>query len=123
MTPLSLIDELALDLGKLSKTLTAIVEQAKVTPAQDTVAKTQETIQQPAQKAEENAEASGDTSSAKDKEPAIAIEQIRAVLAEKSQAGLTGKVKSLLESFGANKLSSVKPEDYEKLLAKAQELK
>ena len=59
----------------------------------------------------------------KEEAPAVTIEQIRAVLAEKSQAGLTVKVKSLLESFNANKLSAVKPEDYEKLLAAAKELK
>lgn len=52
----------------------------------------------------------------------INIEDIRAVLAKKSQAGLTSKVKELLESFGAAKLSAIKPEDYENLLVKAREL-
>ena len=47
---------------------------------------------------------------------------VRSVLAEKSQAGLTDKVKSLLESFGAAKLSAVKSEDYAKLMAAAKEL-
>jgi len=52
----------------------------------------------------------------------VSLEDIRNVLAGKSQAGLTSKVKELLESFGANKLSSVKEEDYEKLLEAARKL-
>ena len=43
-------------------------------------------------------------------------------MAEKSQSGLTNKVKELLESFGANKLSAIKTEDYAALLEKAKEL-
>lgn len=66
---------------------------------------------------------SGTESSNKEEKPAVTIEQVRAVLAEKSQAGLTSKVKELLESFGANKLSAVAAEDYEKLLAVAKDLK
>ena len=63
----------------------------------------------------------------KEKEPTnekskVTIEQVRAVLAEKSQEGLTDKVKALLESFGANKLSDVKEENYAALLEKAKDL-
>ena len=50
-----------------------------------------------------------------DKEPVVqtvTIEDVRAVLAEKSQSGLTSKVKELLESFGACKLSAVNEADY-----------
>ena len=54
--------------------------------------------------------------------PKVTIEEIRSVLAEKSQEGLTDKVKALLESFGANKLSDVKEENYPALLEKAIEL-
>ena len=60
-----------------------------------------------------------------DKEPAVSavtIEDVRAVLAEKSQSGLTTKVKELLESFGACKLSAVKEADYGKLLEAAKKL-
>ena len=42
---------------------------------------------------------------------------------EKSQAGFTAQVKALLESFDANKLSAVKPEDYKDLMAAAQDIK
>lgn len=53
----------------------------------------------------------------------VTIEDIRAVLAEKSQDGLTVKVKELLTSFGADKLSAVKIEDYPKLFMAAKKLK
>ena len=52
----------------------------------------------------------------------VTIEQVRAVLAEKSQAGLTGKVKELLEAFGSAKLSGIEPEKYADLYAAAREL-
>lgn len=55
-------------------------------------------------------------------EEKIKLEDIRAVLAEKSQDGKTHDVKKLLESFGANKLSAVKEKDYTKLLVAAMEL-
>ena len=56
-------------------------------------------------------------------ESEVTIEQVRAIMAEKSQEGLTAKVKELLESFGAPKLSAVKPEDYAKLIIAAKALK
>lgn len=52
----------------------------------------------------------------------VTIGQIRTVLAEKSQAGLTAKVKELLNSFGAEKLSAVKQEDYNMLYEAAKAL-
>lgn len=67
-------------------------------------------------------EASGETSSKEDK-PVVTIEQVRAVMAEKSQAGFTSKVKEVLEKFGAAKLSAVNPDDYEALLAAATAIK
>ena len=65
---------------------------------------------------------SSDTSTKVTKAP-VTIEQVRAVMAEKSQAGLTAKVKELLEIFGAAKLSAVNPDDYEALLEAAKEIK
>jgi hypothetical protein len=53
----------------------------------------------------------------------VTIEDVRSVLAEKSQAGLTGKVKELLNSYGVNKLSEIKKSDYADLLVKAKKLK
>lgn len=52
----------------------------------------------------------------------ITIEEVRAVLAEKSKAGKTKEVKQLLNKFNAPKLTAVNPEDYETLLKEAEVL-
>ena len=52
----------------------------------------------------------------------ISIEQVRAVLAEKSAEGKTAEVKALLYKYDAGKLSGVKPEDYPALLEEAKKL-
>lgn len=67
-------------------------------------------------------EAKSSTESSKDAKPVITIEQVRAVLAEKSQAGLTIKVKDLLASFGSVKLSGIDPARYGELIEAAKEL-
>ena len=64
--------------------------------------------------------------SAKEPEPKIkpvTLEQVRAVLAEKSQQGLTAEVRVLLEKYGASKLSQIDPANYAALLADAETLK
>jgi len=55
-------------------------------------------------------------------EPAVTIDQVRAVLAEKSGDGKTAEVKQLLYKYDAGKLSGVKPEDYAALLEEAKKL-
>ena len=52
----------------------------------------------------------------------ISIEDVRAILADKSQQGKTREVKALLMKYDAGKLSGVKPEDYEALLKEAEVL-
>ena len=48
--------------------------------------------------------------------PAPTLEQVRAVLAEKSRAGHTAAIRELLRKYGAEKLSLVDPKHYETLL-------
>lgn len=54
--------------------------------------------------------------------PALTLEQVRAVLAEKSRAGHTADVRELLQKYGASKLSQVDPANYEALLRDAEVL-
>ena len=54
--------------------------------------------------------------------PAVTIDQVRAVLADKSGEGKTAEVKALLFKYDAGKLSGVKPEDYPALLEEAKKL-
>lgn len=52
--------------------------------------------------------------------PALTLEQVRAVLSEKSRAGYTAGVRELLQKYGASKLSQVDPANYEALLRDAE---
>lgn len=52
----------------------------------------------------------------------VTLEEVRAVLAEKSHDGLTDQVRDLLQKYGAEKLSAIDPKDYEALLKDAEVL-
>lgn len=54
--------------------------------------------------------------------PALTLEEVRAVLADKSRAGHTAEIRELLKKYGANKLSLVDPKHYEALLREAEVL-
>lgn len=125
MTKLQAMTELVSDISKLSKTLQvlagemtdAIAKESAPDPAKKGTKKKSDTVA-PASTGE-----SSSTENSSTEPETFTIEQVRAVLAEKSQAGLTAKVKELLTSFGANKLSAVKPEDYAALMEAARELR
>ncbi|NJP41653.1 DNA ligase [Oscillospiraceae bacterium HV4-5-C5C] len=55
-------------------------------------------------------------------EPALKLEDVRAVLAEKSRAGHTAEIRSLLQKYGADKLSKIDPSNYKALLAEVEVL-
>ena len=52
----------------------------------------------------------------------LTLEEVRAVLADKSRAGFTEQVKELLKKHGADKLSAVDPAEYKALLAEVEVL-
>lgn len=54
--------------------------------------------------------------------PQLTLEQVRAVLADKSRAGHTSAVRELLLKYGASKLSQIDPANYEALLREAEVL-
>jgi len=55
-------------------------------------------------------------------EPALTLDAVRAVLADKSRAGYTAQVRSLLRKYGADRLSGVDPDNYKGLLEDAEGL-
>ena len=57
-----------------------------------------------------------------DPNPPPTLEQVRAVLADKSRRGYTAEVKALLRQHGADKLSEITPSEYEALLAEVEAL-
>lgn len=52
--------------------------------------------------------------------PMLKLEDVRAILSEKSRAGYTADVRELLQKYGASKLSQVDPANYEALLRDAE---
>ncbi len=63
-----------------------------------------------------------DANSVTPAEPALTLEQVRAVLADKSRNGHTAEIRSLLQKYGAAKLSGIDPTNYKALLADAEVL-
>lgn len=55
-------------------------------------------------------------------EPTLTLEQVRAVLADKSRQGHTAEIRALLQKYGASKLSGIDPVHYRALLADAEVL-
>lgn len=54
--------------------------------------------------------------------PPLTLEQVRAVLAEKSRTGHTAEIRELLKKYGASKLSAVDPANYKALMKDAEVL-
>lgn len=112
MTPIEAINNVAKAYQDLAVVLMAVADKTIGVPvAQAMAVDADKPAEEPKKEAPKVAKAKAEKP-AKEPEEVITIEQVRAVLAEKSQAGFTAQVKALLESFDANKLSAVKPEDY-----------
>lgn len=56
------------------------------------------------------------------KEKTYTLEDVRGVLAEKSQSGLTSEVKKLIAKYGGNKLSDIDSSKYEAIIKEANML-
>ena len=60
--------------------------------------------------------------SASSPEQELTLEQVRAVLADKSRKGHTAEIRTLLQKYGAAKLSGIDPANYKALLADVEVL-
>ena len=58
----------------------------------------------------------------KEKTKVYTLEDVRGVLAEKSQSGLTSEVKDLIAKFRGSKLSDIDPINYEAIIKEAEVL-
>lgn len=63
------------------------------------------------------------TTPAEQIEPELTLEDVRGVLSDIARSGNREGVKSLLEKYGASKLSAIDPNDYASLLKDAEVLK
>ena len=55
-------------------------------------------------------------------EKAFSLEEVRAILAEKSRDGFTAQIRDLLQKYGASKLSEIDPANFKALVADAEVL-
>ena len=55
-------------------------------------------------------------------ESTLTLEQVRAVLANKSRQGHTAEIRALLQKYDASKLSGIDPANYKALVADAEVL-
>lgn len=53
----------------------------------------------------------------------IKLEDVRAILAEKSQAGMVSGVREIIKKYGASKLSEIDPKNYADVIKDAEVLK
>lgn len=56
-------------------------------------------------------------------QPNMSLEEVRAILAEKSRAGFTAQIQQLLEKYGASRLSKIDAANYQALVKDVEELK
>lgn len=116
------------DLRSLADSLQAVAD----TVADSGTAKSELTTTKEPEKAGKTGKAAAKKDTAKkDVKPAakaqpeekpLTLEEVRAVLAEKSRAGHTAEVRELLNKHGADKLSDIDPAEYAALLADAEVL-
>ena len=57
-----------------------------------------------------------------EEKPAVSLEKVRSVLAEKSQAGHTAEVRTIIQKYGASRLSEIDAKDYAAVLKDAEAL-
>lgn len=77
----------------------------------------------PAEQSQEQTTAASDKPEKPKKQaPTITLEQVRAVLVDKTHDGFTTDVQALLRKYGASKLSAIDPKNYAALLKDAEEI-
>lgn len=105
---------------KLADSLTAAAESLRVLADEKMNSDSDYDIRQQEQASEQTEKKENATS--RKKEKSVAVEDIRAVLAEKSQDGKSRQIKELLGKYGVAKLSAVEEKDYPALLQEAKVL-
>lgn len=116
------------DLRSLADSLQAVADAV----ADNSMAVEDEaTVTKEPEKTGKAGKAAGKNTAKKDTKPAakqepeekpLTLEEVRAVLAEKSRSGHTEEVRELLAKHGADKLSEIDPAEYAALLAEAEVL-
>ena len=126
MSKIKLLLDVVQDMRSLADSLQAVAEAV----AESGAAETELTTTKEPEKAGKTGKTAAkntvkkDTKAAKQEpeEKPLTLEEVRAVLAEKSRSGHTEEVRELLAKHGADKLSEIDPVEYAALLAEAEVL-
>lgn len=110
------------DLRSLADSLQAVADAVAENDASAEMTATKEAEEKGRSKAAAKKITAKKTPKAEPEEKPLTLEEVRAVLAEKSRAGHTAEVKELLNKHGADKLSEIDPAEYPALLADAEVL-
>ena len=110
------------DLRSLADSLQAVADAVAENDSSAEVTATKELEEKSKTKAAAKKNTAKKTVKAEPEEKLLTLEEVRAVLAEKSRAGHTAEVKELLNKHGADKLSEIDPAEYSALLADAEVL-
>ena len=122
MSRMKLLLDVVSDLRSLADSLQAVADAAvQDGPERPGQSPEKQPVQEPAKKNAAKETEPPAEAPVPEAEP-LTLEQVRAVLAEKSRAGHTAEVKALLLKHGADKLSDIDPAEYPALLADAEVL-
>lgn len=103
--------------GLLTDIADFLSQQTENSPALETPAEYKEPVQ------DIQTEPAEPSAPAEPVEPELTLEDVRGVLSDIARSGNREGVKSLLEKYGASKLSAIDPNDYAALLKDAEGLK
>lgn len=103
--------------GLLTDIADFLSQQTEDSPALETPAESQEPVQ------DTQTAPAKPTVPAEQIEPELTLEDVRGVLSDIARSGNREGVKSLLEKYGASKLSAIDPNEYVALLKDAEGLK
>ena len=113
------------DLRSLADSLQAVADEVAdngAAEAEMTATKGPEKAGKTGKAAKNTAKKDAKAAKQEPEEKPLTLEEVRAVLAEKSRSGHTEEVRGLLAKHGADKLSEIAPAEYPALLAETEAL-
>lgn len=119
MSRIKMLLDVIEDVRSLGDSLQALADAMAGDEPKEEPKKKTRTKAEPKPKAQEQEPAPAEVEP--EKKP-LTLEEVRMVLAEKSRAGYTAEVRSLITQHGADRLSDVDPAEYEALLSEAEVL-
>lgn len=122
MSKIKLLLDVIGDLRSLADSLQAVADAVADNDAAGAEMTTTKEPEETGKAGKTEKAAAKNTAKQEPEEKPLTLEEVRAVLAEKSRSGHTEEVRALLNKHGADKLSEIDPAEYAALLAEAEVL-